>query len=107
MQMQPPERITENLVRDALGFKRRGLRRPGWARRSQHIQTLGCADGVNAEHVRVVADDDQAMQPVDASDDGNAAGRLLSVAALGLSNNGLLRNAFADQISAPTEPSVY
>jgi hypothetical protein len=53
---------------------------------------------VNAEHVRVVADDHQPVQPVGAGDHGNAAGRLLGVAALGFSNDGLLGNAFADQV---------
>ncbi len=51
----------------------------GWtgSGRSKHIKAFGCADGMNPEHVGVVADHDQAAQPVDAGYDGNAAGRLL------------------------------
>jgi hypothetical protein len=46
----------------------------------------------------VVADDYQSMQSVDAGDDGNAAGRFLGVAALGLGNNVFFRNALADEV---------
>ena len=48
----------------------------------------------------VVADHDQAMQPVDAGDDGDSASRLLRVAALSVSAiMACFRNGFADQIS--------
>src|SRR5580704_17836498 len=53
---------------------------------------------MNAKHVCVVADHDQPMQPVDSRDNGNAPGRLLGIAALSFSNDGLLRNSLADQI---------
>src|ERR1039458_10497034 len=99
MQMEAPEGVAKNLVGNPLGLKRPVLDGRTWTRRSEHVKTFGGADGMNTEHVSVVADDDQAVQPVDAGDDGNAAGRLLSIAAFGFSDDGLLGNAFADQIS--------
>ena len=73
MQVQAPQGVAEDFVRHALDLERAvsGLGRG--AGRGEHIEAFGGADGVNAEQVRAIADDDQAAQPVGARDDGDAA----------------------------------
>src|ERR1035441_6417856 len=55
---------------------------------------------MNAEEMRSVADDDQPPQAVGAGNHGDAAGRLLGVAALGFGDDGALGNAHALQVLA-------
>jgi len=105
--MQLPERVAENLVGDALAFLRLFLRGRARSRRSQNIQPIRGANGMNAEHVRVIADDHEAVQAVDARDHDHAARRFLGVAAFGFSNDGAFGNTLLIRYSRPTEPSVY
>ena len=55
---------------------------------------------MNSEQMGTVAYDHNAAHPVGAGNDRNAAGLLFGVAALGLGNDGALRNAQAHQILA-------
>src|ERR1039457_1362832 len=100
VQIEPPGRVAENLMLDTLSLFFAALdshTRPG---RGEHVQAVGGADFMNAEEMRSVADDDQPPQAVGAGNHGDAAGRLLGVAALGFGDDVALRYTHAHQVLA-------
>ena len=98
VQMQPPERVAEDLVLYTLGLIRLAFNRNARTRRCENIQPICCAYLVNAEEVRGVADDHNALEAVGVGNDGEAMDRLIGAGALGFSDDVGLRNADALQI---------
>src|ERR1035437_9602737 len=100
MEVQPPERVAQNLMGEAIDFRSPPLDgdvRPG---RRKDVKTIGGANLMDPEQMRSIADDYEPAQTVGVGNHSNPAGRFLRIAAPGLGDDCGFRNAHDHQVFA-------
>src|SRR4051812_2611004 len=101
IEVQPPDGVGEDFVPDGIGVLLGGFEAGVGTRGSEHVEAVSLADGVDAEHVGAVTDDDEAAEVVGPGDHRSAARGFRSAAAMGLGNDDRFGDAAADEVTAP------
>ena len=98
--MKAPEGVAEDFVLHALGFAGVAFDGNAGARRSEHAESVGCADLMDAEEMGGIAHNDNAPEVIGACDDCQSPDRFVGTGAFGFGDDVRIGNTCSDEVIA-------